>query len=246
MDDSYSLMDTEALSNLLKVYRKNLAQLEEQKAGHGGNINVPLSISNGILKTQESIEDILQELQRRNAAEMHIEATESKSLINDNERIWLSGLFRHSPAGEAVDTRMLYRELQDDLPDDFDPTSIDNRFCSDGKRITILGRAYIDPDDGLVKNTNSVASTIRDILNDNPNQQIIYAKEIADKISLPIEEVAITLENMAGSFGAEHFHSSGTNFGPRGWASINIENDTIFRRYIRFQSVAALLESLTK
>jgi hypothetical protein len=246
MNDSFSLLDTEALNNLLRLYQLNLAHLEEQKVGHGGNLNVPLSINNGILDTQKNIKAINQELQRRNAAEMHIEATESKSLISDNDRIWLSGLLSHSPTGEEVDTRILYRELQAILPVNFDPTSIDNRFSSQGKRITILGRAFIDPNDVLVKNTDIVARAIRDILNDNPNQQTIQAKQIADKVVLPIEEVALTLEQMAGSFGADHFHSSGTNFGPRGWASINIENDTIFRRYIRFQSVAALLESLTK
>ncbi len=75
----------------------------------------------------------------------------------------------------------------------------------------------------------------------NPNTSNINVSAISQKTELEEQDIANVLESMAGFMGGGYFHTSGTNYGPSGWASINID-DELLKKFIRFESIEVILK----
>ena len=63
--------------------------------------------------------------------------------IDKYQATWLSALASRSTRSEKVNTRKMCVELNDQLPEDFDPSQIDGRLCAGGNLITVFGRAFV-------------------------------------------------------------------------------------------------------
>ena len=163
--------------------------------------------------------------------------------LDENQIKWLSALTSRSTRNEKVNIREVWVELSGQLSKNFDPSKIDRRLCVSGVTITVLGRAFVDPKDRHVQETNLVAQAIQSTLIENPNIKDIRADFLAQKTGLEEIDVANILESMAGFMGGGYFHTSGTSYSPSGWASINID-DKVLRDYIHFESVEKLLKEI--
>jgi hypothetical protein len=229
----------------LSAYRRTLHHYLQQKALQGASF-IPPVVTHGIDDARENIRQ-LKEFLRQNGITVddHPDDRESSQValrgivFSKDQLLWLSTLRSYSPNGEKVDRRKVLVELLGSIADDFDPKSIDNRFCRGGDIITILGRYIVDSNDYLVLKANTIALAIRDILRANPDKREISAPELVDITKMPELDVAVMLEVMAG-----YFHLAGTNYGVRGWASIRVDENDIFERYVKFQSIQSTVDTI--
>jgi hypothetical protein len=155
------------------------------------------------------------------------------------QRLWLKTVYAKIKNGEAVNIRAIKIELKDKLPSDFNPSEIRGAFLRKDK-ITILGIALIEPESEIVQNTNTILNTVRKILEKNPEIERISAQEISNLSGLPEKDVAYIFEDLAF---LGMFHQTGTSYGIRGWASINI-TDRGFDEYLQFKSIQQIIDSL--
>jgi hypothetical protein len=234
----------------LAAYRRTLDHYLQQKALLGAAF-IPPGITHGIDEARENIRQ-LKILLRQNGitVDEHPDDLEPhqgltpRITFSQDQMLWLSTLLRYSPNGEKVDSRKVLVELLGSVADDFDPKSIDYHFCKAGNSITLLGRYVVNSDDRLVQQANQVALSVRNMLRANPDKRIVTVQELVAMTKLPEQEVALTLELMAGNNGGGYFHRAGTNYGPRGWASIRVDENDIFENYVKFRSIAAIVNSL--
>ena len=176
--------------------------------------------------------------------------------LPEPQRIWLESVYSKTKQGQAIDRRSLIIELRGKLPKGFDPTEIHPKLLRDqGTAITLLGIALIDPASDLVLKTNAVLEAIRTILAKNPTKQEIdvyevlrVIKPLKGKIDLiEAEDTGINEIEVAEIFEQLSWlgtlHSSGTNYGIKGWRSIRIE-DQVFEKYLEYETIEEMLEML--
>jgi len=179
--------------------------------------------------------------------------------LPESQRIWLESLYSKMNRGDAVDKRSLLVELRGKLPKGFDPAEIHSKLLrGQGTTITLLGIGVIDPASDLIVMANAVMESVRAILTENPKKQEIDVHDVL-RHTTPLKGRAENAENMeAEDFGiteievADIFerlsflgilHSGGTNYGPKGWRSIMIDEDT-FNNYFKYESIEQMLEIL--
>jgi hypothetical protein len=236
-----------AQQKLLEASRRTLAHYLRQQLVHS-TAYTPPAVTHGIYEAREEIRRIKITLRgwgvevddHPNDAEADDSLQQGK--FSEEQLLWLSTALRHSPDGEQIDTRNVLIELLGKISDDFDPRTIDSHFATSGNKITVLGRYLIDPNDQLVQKANKVALAVRDILRTDTTRNVVTAQELAATTGLPESEVAWTLQLMSGNSGGGYFHKSGTSYGPRGWATININEDDVFENYVKFQGIEKLVK----
>lgn len=158
-------------------------------------------------------------------------------LLTPPQRLWLETLYNKINKGEDVSGRALKLELKGKIPDNFNPAEIPNAFFR-GKSITLLGIALIDAESKTIKNTNKVIKGVRKILQNNPDLERIFVEDVSKVMGLDKYTVAIAFEDLA-YLGV--FQSSGTSYGVKGWASINID-ERVFNEYFQYETIQQVID----
>jgi serine/threonine protein kinase len=162
-----------------------------------------------------------------------------KNYLTEPQRIWLEAIYSKFKKEEPPSARALSVELRDKLPKDFDPEKINTHLLRSGIDITILGIALLDLDSEIVRRTDRIIRDIQKRLLSNPDIKGISATEISQSTEIPEYDVAVILEMLSFT---SLFHGSGTRYGPKGWATFNIE-DRAFKQYFKYEGMEQLLES---
>ncbi len=164
----------------------------------------------------------------------------TKVRLTESQKIWLRGLYSHLSRGRQIDARSLKIELLDQLPKNFNPSEIDSHLLRDGVNLTIIGIGLLDPNSKLVKKTNKVFQSIRELLLQDPKTQRIDVQEISKRTGVAEDQVAVVFEKLSD---VGLFHNSGTSYGPLGWASINI-SEQAFDSFLKYENVEQIVRSL--
>ena len=154
--------------------------------------------------------------------------------LSDSEMLWLSEAFEQVP----FDARIALARLHDRLPEDFDPSAIDPRLYSNG-RVTLLGLWFVDPHAEIFALIDRVARWIRDRILATPGVAEVSAAEIAQGLEAAEDEVAVALSRLC-EFG--RFFSTASGRSDRGYTSIGLGTDDVYRSYLSFPGIEAVLE----
>jgi hypothetical protein len=175
----------------------------------------------------------------------------SKTTLGDSltsdQRAWMKALADNIRMDIKSDEATMYAHLKGYLKSEFKPSQIDSRLCSSSTKITLFGLAVVDPLNPLLIHVDEVAHEISRILQKNPTQKIIAAKEIAENIGKPVGHVASTLSKMAGFQGAGYFHSMGSNYVGHdaiGWQDFSVNEPELARRYLSYPGIKLLTSKL--
>ena len=131
-------------------------------------------------------------------------------------------------------------QLWDQLPDDFDPESLDRRFYVNG-RLTILGLWHVCHDHPVFELIDRVVFAIRDELSADPKRDQITAEELASKLQASEQSVSEALHRL-GELG-RFFHGAGQKTGINEYFVIGVNDESVHKMYLRYKGIKNALET---
>ena len=119
----------------------------------------------------------------------------------DAERIWLAEMLRRQQSGEPLDHFRMRIDLRDELPKDFDPSTVRSAFLY-REQPSLLGILAVDPESKHLGDTTRVVRCIRERLIKNPENHAFASSSLAEELKLEVSYVDELLQqlNSAGAF----------------------------------------------
>lgn len=162
------------------------------------------------------------------------ECSFKKHKLTDPERRWLEEVV----AADQFDPRVAKVKLFGVLPDDFDHQKIDERIISKGQ-LTPLGLWYIRPDHALFKEMDKVATSVREMILEEPGISRVQCKDIASKCGLSTKSVSRAILKLMR---LGNFHSGYSPSAPDEVASFDLREVSVYDEYLRYKGIDLLLE----
>lgn len=116
--------------------------------------------------------------------------------VSDTDLEWMQEVLQRTKLGDGVNQRELFIELSDQLREQFDPSDIDSRLYKGDRHdrrfgeLTLLGRAVVDPGDQALQDADAAIRAIKEMLEENPEEEEVCAEEISEACNIPVERIS--------------------------------------------------------
>jgi hypothetical protein len=245
----------ERYSSLAMQWRMSSLALLEKVCGNSSHFFVEFRSKSDSLSSLSGVSQLKESLGILRAASEEFESNSKfdtpekmpsanealvRKLLTDTERLWLRTLYEHWKTGKELSPRAIEMQLAEKLPHNF---TMNRLLFGLGRNsgITILGIALLDPQNPVVSESNEIIVAIRNFLKENPERQLITAKEISERTTLNETRIERLLEELSKIGG--RLYRAGIN-GTRGWSAINLGDPETFKNYRMFASMQDIVESL--
>lgn len=163
--------------------------------------------------------------------------------VSKDDKLWLNAVYQLIQNNKRPTYRNLRGTLYKQLHKDYNPENIDRRLARyKGTEITLQGFDYLKPELKIIDKANTVIETVRDLLLENPDKEIINTAEIVKKSGLDERETALILR-LIQPYGKFWNGASGSSDFQYGFSSINTQqSDETFDQYLNFKDIRPLME----
>ena len=158
--------------------------------------------------------------------------------LSDPERLWLAEIAKSNFC--KVDVKSLRVKLWNELPEDFNPSKIDNRLVCQNN-LTLIGLWYVDPQNTLFSNIPKIFAAIKDLILKDNKIDTITAAQISTLVGISEKDAEIALKFIAeldGFFGS--YGGSNTEYGLT-HASFP-QNDSGYNAILKFKTLEQAME----
>lgn len=158
-----------------------------------------------------------------------------KHQLSKAEKLWLQEAALPTP----FDPKRAKVKLFGQIPEDFNPDTIDRRLYGSGK-LTLIGRWHVTPDSPLFGAVDKVIMGVRESILTNPGVESFTATDIAQERDLDEGLVAKALHemNQLGAF----FSSASGPADSDAFTNISLTGDRAYDEYLQYKGLDALLE----
>lgn len=161
--------------------------------------------------------------------------------ITEYELLWLAAIYEILKNGKKPNIREIRVALNDHLPHDFHPSSIDSTLLwSDGERITLLGIMAVEGNKSIMEKTDKVILSIKEMILEQPTIEKISLDKVEKRSGISIIEVRIILD-LINNYSRSFYRDSGSEAGSTGTSFVTIQENHIFYQYMRFTSIEPLI-----
>ena len=164
--------------------------------------------------------------------------------ISAYERIWIHAVYEKFINNEDFKYHHLLAKLGDKVSKDFDPMKINSLLVQNATDITILGIWHIYPDSVIIEKLDKVIYTIQKIIGKHNQSAEITSDQIKEEmidITLPEIRQIFTLIDRIGGFAKSMGWNPATQH-----STIGIDQDFIFRNYMKYTGVEKLIKDITE
>ncbi len=163
--------------------------------------------------------------------------------LQDHEVVWLKVIYQKFLNNEKFEYRHLLSKMWDQLPKEFEPTSINPLLVRSGSEITLLGIWSIDPESKIFENFDRVVYAIRDILKNDNEVKHIKSEQIITKLPdlTPIEVLQVF--KLIWTFGG---FTRGFGTGDDLSSSLDVDEDNIYREYRNYSGIETFVNDFYK
>lgn len=160
--------------------------------------------------------------------------------LTEAEEIWLREL--HLAKFQQVDVKTLRIKLRKNLPLDFDPLELSQKRLVSAGHITLLGIWCIDNSHPIFSVVEKIILGAREYLFQNPTSKNLHADEIAIRLNLDPQAVAIAflLIRELGEF----FCGSSSTMGYLGFTELTFsDDDSSLKKFLAFTGIKRELQT---
>jgi hypothetical protein len=157
--------------------------------------------------------------------------------LTNAEKLWLNEIFKANFS--KIDAETLRAKLWEQLPEDFDPSKIDNRLIR-YNHLTLIGLWYVDPQNVIFGHISKIVEIIKELILKNPAISEIKANEIAVLAGITEREAEIALRFL---FDLQGFFGSGG--GPSdcyGMTQASFPQNNRYHEFLKFKTLYRKME----
>ena len=158
--------------------------------------------------------------------------------LSDAEKFWLGEIFKANFT--FIDINSMKVKFWKKLPENFNPSAIDNRLIRDN-RLTLIGLWHVYPNSPIFSQVSKAIEVTRDLILKNPGIKVIRAREISQLVDITEREgeiVLMLIYDLGGFFSS----ASGSNK-QRGFREANFPQDySAYDEFLKFENLEQKME----
>jgi hypothetical protein len=163
--------------------------------------------------------------------------------LSPAEIAWLKLIYQNYLDDNETPARVLLAKNVEIFPPDFEPKNMDYKLVRNQTSITLLGIRQIDPTSKIFEQFDSVLHTIKNLIKTSTPVTINGSDIVSRLKGISLEEV-YRIFGLLGDFGG--FYGSLGHSGLKGSSNfkfhIDIGNDDIYRKYLRYDGLEKLIQ----
>jgi hypothetical protein len=168
---------------------------------------------------------------------------ELKIKVTSDQKRWLEFLYEKLVTRENMNYRLMGSELHKHFPEDFDPSSIDDRFVSySGSELTLLGFEFLHPERKIIEKLDLVIRAIKELLLENPSSEQFEITQISDKTSVDPKELDLLLLFLT-RFREPSFSNGSSGNSEYMYHAIRVSNEETFNNYLNYKKIDDVIEA---